>query len=102
MRLKIFRRCPGAHPSGAPGREGARPGAAALLFMFALAVSGCGQSESEIPGTGKTVRQEKLKAAEGLGDYRSVEMPARARQNLVEADPNAPGAASYKASVFNR
>lgn len=73
-----------------------------ILLMVAGFVWGCSQSEESQMTTGQTVRQEQLGAARGLGDYRLVEMPEEARRNLVEADPKAPGAAAYGASISGR
>jgi len=70
--------------------------------VAAVLAWGCGQAGSAGGGkltTGKTVRQERFDVARGLGGYRSVEMPERARRHLVEADPKAPGVAAYERSV---
>lgn len=83
-----------------PGAAGAASLSAAALLVLLL--SGCGQVESGAQGTGRTVRQEKHMSVNGLGGYRSVEMPERARQNLVEAKPDAPGAAAYRHTLANR
>lgn len=71
----------------------------ALALLLAGFAWGCARPPSSGLTTGETVRQEKPKAARGLGGYRSVEMPEEARRNLVEADPKAPGAVAYVRSL---
>ncbi|MEE9273730.1 MAG: hypothetical protein V3V62_00285 [bacterium] len=75
---------------------------ALALILLAGFVAGCGQGDGGPLGTGSTVRQEKPAAARGLGGYRTVRMPMKARRNLVEAPKGAPGAAAYSASIGSR
>ena len=75
-----------------------------LAFMAILVVValGCGRLEGGPLTTGKTVRQEKPEVARGLGGYRLVKMPDRARRNLIEADPNSSGARAYAGTLNSR
>lgn len=77
-------------------------GRVCVVFFSAFLVLGCERADTGMQTTGKTVHQEKLVAVKDLGGYRSVEMPERARQNFVAANPSAAGAIAYKDSISNR
>lgn len=83
----------------APFRLNMPAGCAFIVLLLAGSVPGCERVGADLRTTGGTVRQEKPQSAEGLGGYRSVEMPERARRHLVEADPRSDGTAMYKGSV---
>ena len=74
----------------------------AFIGILVVAVLGCGRSEGGPLSTGKTVRQEKREIARGLGGYRLVKMPDRARRNLIEADPKSSGARAYVGTLSPR
>ncbi len=74
----------------------------AFIAILVVVVLGCGRLEGGPLSTGKTVRQEKPEVARGLGGYRLVKMPDRARRNLIEADPNSSGAHAYVGTLNTR
>ncbi len=74
----------------------------AFIAILVAVVLGCGRLEGGPLTTGKTVRQERPEIASGLGGYRLVKMPNRARRNLIEADPNSSGAHAYVGTLNTR
>ncbi len=74
----------------------------AFIAILVAVVLGCGRLEGGPLTTGKTVRQVRPEIARGLGGYRLVKMPDRARRNLIEADPNSSGARAYVGTFNSR
>ncbi len=101
MRLKKIFSWNGAMSSHAQKvpKEMKRLAFIAILVVVAL---GCGRLEGGPLTTWKTVRQEKPEVARGLGGYRLVKMPDRARRNLIEADSNSSGARAYAGTLNPR
>jgi hypothetical protein len=71
-----------------------------LILVFGGLLAGCGgeTGEGRIGAPTQTVRQLK-EWPQGLeptgGGFRTVDMPAQAKKNLVEASPEAEGSRTY-------
>ena len=73
-----------------------------VWVALGILLGGCGESDSGIQTTNKTVRQVKPEAAEGMGGYRTVRMPDRAKRHNVVADPKAAPTFAYHESLRPR